>query len=377
MNYYIIPKNKFNIKIELQLKKEILSPYISFSLIFYLNDIYNQLLKIDNKENNNIINYINEIVNPYEFIHTNVPGTEISVSKVKPESNIFFELMEIFNLFNINDIIGIKYKINIAHLTRNNNSTVYLLNMLREFNDDIVFCEDFDFDKLSNIFILNKFHHNFDLFIFELNLNDYIDINTYIKNILLIFSIIIKYQSNQGSTIIKLENIFYKPLVDVLFLFSALYDKIFIVKPTISNITKGERYIICKSFNSINFEESNILNQVEENIIKLLFNNNSFNIDNKNIHSIINNDISYYFLNKLEESNSVIGQQQLEAYDQIINIFKNKNREDKLETIKRNNIQKCIQWCEKNQLPHNKFIEQINIFLNIKKKDSDDQIKID
>jgi hypothetical protein len=91
-------------------------------------------------------------------------------------------------------------------------------------------------------------------------------------------------------------------------------------------------------------------------------------VDN-NIHSIIDNDIPYYFSNKIEESNVVIGQQQLEAYDQIINIFKNKNKDEKIETLKRNHIQKCIQWCEKNQIPHNKFVERVNIFLNAKKKD--------
>jgi hypothetical protein len=104
MNFYIIPKNKFNVDIDLGFKNKIIEPYISHSLIFYLNDIYKQLIKIDNKEYS-IIQYINEIVNPYEFIHTNVPGTQLSVSKVKPESNIFFELMEIFNLFNINLIM--------------------------------------------------------------------------------------------------------------------------------------------------------------------------------------------------------------------------------------------------------------------------------
>jgi hypothetical protein len=371
MNYYIIPRNKFNVDIELQFKNEIIEPYISHSLIFYLNDIYKQLIKIDNKEYS-IIQYINEIVNPYEFIHTNVPGTQLSVSKVKPESNIFFELMEIFNLFNINDVVGIKYKMNIAHLTRNNNSTIYLLNMLREENDDNIFCEDFDYESLFNKFILNKLDNKFDLFIFEFNSNDYIDIKKYIKNMILIFSIIIKYQSSQGTAIIKIDNIFYKPITDILFIFSALYEKVFIVKPTISNITKGERYIICKSFNSNYLEETNILNKIEDKIIKILLDK-----DSSNIHSIINNDIPYYFLSKLEESNVVIGQQQLEAYDQIINIFKNKNREDKLDLLKRNHIQKCILWCEKNQLPHNKFIEQINIFLTTKKKDSDDEIKIE
>jgi hypothetical protein len=372
MNFYIIPKNKFNVDIDLRFKNKIIEPYISHSLIFYLNDIYKQLIKIDNKEYS-IIQYINEIVNPYEFIHTNVPGTQLSVSKVKPESNIFFELMEIFNLFNINEIIGIKYKMNIGHLTRNNNSTIYLLNMLREENDDNIFCEDFDYESLFNKFILNKLDNKFDLFIFEFNSNDYIDIKKYIKNMILIFSIIIKYQSSQGTTIIKIDNIFYKPITDILFIFSALYEKVFIVKPTISNITKGERYIICKSFNSNYLEETNILNQIEDKIINILL----LTKDNSNIHSIINNDIPYYFLNKLEESNAVIGQQQLEAYDQIINMFKNKNREDKLDLLKRNHIQKCILWCEKNQLPHNKFIEQINIFLTTKKKDSDDEIKIE
>ena len=42
-----------------------------------------------------------------------------------------------------------------------------------------------------------------------------------------------------------------------------------------------------------------------------------------NIHSIIDNDIPYYFSNKIEEVNAVIGQQQLEAYDQILNILRN------------------------------------------------------
>jgi hypothetical protein len=95
----------------------------------------------------------------------------------------------------------------------------------------------------------------------------------------------------------------------------------------------------------------------------------------KNIHSIIENNIPYYFSNKIEESNAVIGQQQLEAYDQIINILKNKNRDEKIEILKRNNIQKCIQWCEKNQLPHNKFIDRVNIFLSAKKCDEKEKEK--
>ena len=112
--------------------------------------------------------------------------------------------------------------------------------------------------------------------------------------------------------------------------------------------------------------QTKLLQQLENSLKSIIINNLS---TENNIHSIIDNEIPYYFSNKIEEINAVIGQQQLEAYDQIINIFKNKNKDDKIETLKRNHIQKCIQWCEKNQLPHNKFVERINIFLNAKKKD--------
>ena len=71
----------------------------------------------------------------------------------------------------------------------------------------------------------------------------------------------------------------------------------------------------------------------------------------------------YYFINKIEESNVSIGFQQIEQIDQILNILKNKNKEDKLENLKKNNIQKCIQWCDKFKIPHNKFVEKNNIFL--------------
>ena len=40
MNYYIIPKNNFNINLNFKLTNENIKPYISYSLIFYLKDIY-------------------------------------------------------------------------------------------------------------------------------------------------------------------------------------------------------------------------------------------------------------------------------------------------------------------------------------------------
>lgn len=384
MNYYIIPKNNFNIRLNVLLTSNKIEPYISYSLIFYMNDIYNQLFKLQDNTNNGLIDstipdksitidYVNKIVNPFEFIHSNVPGSTISVSKVKPDSNIFFELMELFQIFNISDVLSLKHKINIAHFTYNYTSTNYLLNVIREENEDLVLSEDFNFDYLYKRFITNKYENKLDLIICEFHPDEYSDTKKYINNMVLVLLIVIKYQMDQGMCVIKIDNILYKAVIDVIFILSSMYDKIYLVKPSISNITKGERYLICKGFNENLCNKNRLLLSVEEHIISKM--NNSELMNDKCINSLIENELPYYLLNRLEESNLVIGQQQLEAYDQIINIFKNKNREEKIENLKRSHIQKCIQWCEKNQLPHNKFIDKMNIFLTPKKKLIDEENK--
>jgi hypothetical protein len=372
MNYYIIPKNNFNINVEIQLINEHVAPIISNSLIFYLNDIHNNLSKIENMtasetlKSNITIDYISKFVNPFEFIRTIVPGYTISVSKIIQNSNIFFELMEIFNLFNTSEFLFSKKQMSIAHFTSNYASTNDLLSIFRNNINDKIINEEFNYDNLINKFIVNKCDIRFDLLICEFNPGDYNDINKYINNMLLIFAILINYQTVNGTCIIKIENVFYKAVIDIIFIFSAIYDKVYLIKPSISQITKGDRYIVCKSYNPT---QPNLLKQVETQIINIL------NEKNKFVFSLLKNDIPYYFLNKLEEINAVIGQQQLEAYDQIINIFKSTNREEKIELLKRNHIQKCIQWCEKNNLAHNKFIDSVNIFFKTKKDidiDNDD-----
>lgn len=363
MNYYILPKNNFNIDIKPIFSNEDVIPCISYSLIHYLNDVYKQLLLLENTSDEFNIEYINKIVNPFEFIHTNVPGSITSVSKVKPESNIFFELMEICQVCNMSSVLSpsICRKMVIAHMTPNHTSTNYLINMLREDCDDTIINEKFDYNYLRDKYLLRTppLGFSIDFFVFEFNDQEYANVKKYLKNMLLMFFIVIKNQNEGGSCIIKIDNIFYKVMVDMLFIFSCVYEKVFIIKPSMSKITKGERYIVCKNRNEKMVSMNSLVSQFQEKIEKCLN-------EELNVHSLISNQIPYHFMNKIEESNAVIGQQQLESYDLIINIFKNKNKDDKIEALKRNHIQKCIQWCERNQLPHNKFTDKINIFLNSK-----------
>jgi hypothetical protein len=140
--------------------------------------------------------------------------------------------------------------------------------MLREENDDFILCQDFNEEKICNLFIKNTFPKQLDLMIFEFEPNDYLDTNKYIRNMLIVFSIIVKNQSTHGTSIIKMDNIFYKPIIDILFSLAALYDKIYLIKPLTTNITKGERYLICKSFNTSSSEQTKIWQQIEEKIVK-------------------------------------------------------------------------------------------------------------
>jgi hypothetical protein len=134
-----------------------------------------------------------------------------------------------------------------------------------------------------------------------------------------------------------------------------------------TNIVNGERIIVCKNF--IQNDEY----WVEHDSIKYLglANDLQLQIENINksgengqlIESIIDNKLPYYFINKIEDSNVNIGHSQIEQLDLILYMIKNKNRDEKIETIKKNNIVKCVQWCEKYKIPYNKCIDKINIFL--------------
>ena len=92
----------------------------------------------------------------------------------------------------------------------------------------------------------------------------------------------------------------------------------------------------------------------------------------QNINSIILDILPCFFINKIDDINIIFGQQQLETIDQMINILKNKNKDEKLDFLKKNNIQKSIIWCEKYKLPHNKIQEKPNIFLPLKNDKADE-----
>jgi hypothetical protein len=131
------------------------------------------------------------------------------------------------------------------------------------------------------------------------------------------------------------------------------------LKPNTSNITTFDRYIICKNFQ---INESKLQNYKFNYYRLLVF---IKKIEDKKIFSIFDFDIPYYFSTKINDINIIIGQQQLEGLNLAINLLKNKNKDDKIELLRKTHIQKSVLWCEKYKIPCNKFSDKVNIFLPI------------
>ena len=146
----------------------------------------------------------------------------------------------------------------------------------------------------------------------------------------------------------------------MLYLLTSMYDRVYITKPTVVNMISSERYIVCKNF-ILNQQTIKTYLEYITNLIFIIKNNTD---NNTIIESLLKNQLPYFFINKIEESNIIIGEQQLENIDNILSLYNNKKRDIKLDLIKKNNIQKCIQWCEKFKIPHTKCLDGSNVFLH-------------
>ena len=359
MSYYLLPKIYNFLNVNPKDDTNDCELYSSFSLYNFYTNTKKQIDILCLKETDESFNSYDElikIVHPYEYIFFKVPGSKFSVSKLKPQTNVFYDLLEIFVTLNILDLY-INKSIKTLHVSLTCEDSNECVQMVRENYADDSFLNFSDNNEEMYKAISNS---KFDFMFFN---KPQTDINLYIVKLIEFVMTILRYQANGGTSIIKIDGIFHKPIVDLIYLLSSLFEKVYIIKPNTNNITTFEKYIVCKNYNVICETKLEIH---KSNYYKL----QSFirNLNDRNIVSIIDYELPCYFVNKIDDINIIIGQQQLESLDQIINIIKNKNKEDRIETIKKSNIQKSVSWCEKLKIPYNRFSEKTNIFLPIIKE---------
>jgi len=336
MSYYTLPKTNTTFLSPIETSTNSYNTCISHN---YLNYYIKNTEAITNicKENGNYT--LNSIFEKFQ---------KTKIFKNNFSFYIFFEICTTFNIFDYYKYQPIK-TLHIINENENENDIKDCINLFHknELNQHICYNE------------LNTDENNYDIMFFNLIINnDLNNLNDYFTYFIKILMTILKNQNTNGISIIKISHIFYKPIVDILFVLCSLYDKVYIIKSKISNKMTFEKYIICFNFTNTSNNITNY-NILQEFLYKIQLNKS-------NILSILNYNISYYFNMKLNDINTIIGQKQIEILDNIINILKSKNVQDKLDLIQNSNIQKCISWCDKHKLPYNKT----NIFL--KKCISDD-----
>jgi 23S rRNA U2552 (ribose-2'-O)-methylase RlmE/FtsJ len=164
----------------------------------------------------------------------------------------------------------------------------------------------------------------------------------------------ISMQSTGGNFVLKVFDIFSNATVDVLYLLSSLYKEVYIMKPKTSRYANSEKYVICKGFN---------LNNAFNKKIIYKFHDNFHNLNSEsNIETFFNFKHDRAYLTRVEEINAIFGENQIENIISTLNLIMNKSTE-KNENLKKANIQKCVQWCEKHNILHHKVIQTVNIFL--------------
>tara|TARA_B110000008_G_C16970278_1_gene563639 strand:+ start:2796 stop:3986 length:1191 start_codon:yes stop_codon:yes gene_type:complete len=396
MLYFLLHQNKYNIK-EDNLKIIIKSIhdkdniYLSQSLLKYLNITKHNISKYGNEWD-----IYKKYTNPYEFIHTNIPYLNFSISKYKPISRAFFKLVEIYNVFDIQN----KFTKNIqtfhlaegpggfieatAKIRNNPNDIYYGMTLLNKKDNSIPgwkksekflnnhknvkleygISQDGDlYNELNFQYCVKKYKNSMNIITGDGGFDFSIDFNSQersaVKIIFIQTAYAIALQKYGGCFILKIYDMFLKSTIDIIMLLSIFYKNVYITKPKTSRYANSEKYIVCCDFKYTN---SGFILKKIFNIIKLL---NNIDFTQNKIHSILNIPINLYLKHQLEEINAIFGQQQIENISNTIKlIYNNDKKKDKLENIKSQNVQKCINWCIQNDIEYNKNSQYSNIFLN-------------
>ena len=287
---------------------------------------------------------------PNYLLVSGIPGKNTFINKIIFKSIVYFDLIEIYNTHHI---IENKVPINSLHVGTNSEESKESLFSKRtiKYDGENHIC----LTQMNNVTYKQIRSLRYNTIFYEIE--DISNVNTYVIQLIQVLMLIINNQTENGNCIIKINYTFHKPVIDMLFILSSMYGKVYITKPTSSNIVTYEKYIVCCGFQE-ETRESNKLNYTT------LFHFLRKYSKEYNIVRLLEYDLPCNFMNKIDDINLIYGQQQLEFMNTIISIMKHKNKVDRLEQALKLNIQKTIQWCVRNNVPYNReYSEKTNLFL--------------
>ena len=389
MTYYLLPRS-YNLlykNIEYNSTPKIPENVISQSLSRYL---YNIKEKITRKEKQ--WDTYKKYTNPYEYIHTCVPLKKKAVSKHKPLSRSYFKMIEIINTFHMQ----FQETMQSFHLAEGPGGFIEALAKMRNCKEDTyigmtllddnkndsnihawkksdhflnaypnVLIEDGK-DETGNIlslenfdYVINKYPSKMDLITADGGFDFSFDFNQQECAIGKLLFAQVAYavclQKKGGNFILKIFDCFMQHSIDILYILSSFYEKVFIMKPQTSRYANSEKYIICTGFLYDNhagfyahfYKCFETMLETYENPLRFL-----------------NDGIPNLFINKMEEYNAIFGQKQIQNIYYTLALMENKSKYEKIDSLIKINIEKSIEWCKKYTVPYNHVNNSTNIFLS-------------
>ena len=376
MLFFLLPNINITIykQIDCIITETIPEIFISNSLSHYLFEIKNKIKKYENEWNE-----YKKYTNPYEFINTIIPNKNKCVAKYKPLSRSYFKMIEIihFLIYGGDAFIENETPIRTFHLaegpggfieaivnTRKNSDDLYYgMTILDDSENNKMYCFpesniqentgrthmnvpgwkksdhflkshpnvviETGSDKTGNILSMENFLYcrekyggTMDLITGDGGFDFSIDFNNQEMNIAgLLFAQLcyaLCLQKQGGVFILKIFDCFMEHTIDILYILSAFYEKVYITKPQTSRYANSEKYLICKNF------------LVKNDAAVFPFLKNAFQkmLDSMGqpqyIFRFLKIPVSTFFLYRIEEYNSIFGQQQIENIYQTIVLIENK-----------------------------------------------------
>ena len=384
MSYYIIPRTYLFTYKNIDFIEGPPKTVVSHSISHYLCSMKEN---ITSKEKQWDI--YKKYTNPYEYIHTVCPFKKKAVSKHKPLSRSFFKMVEIMQAFKMQ----FRGSIRTFHLAEGPGGFIEAVAKMRDNKDDVyigmtllddkksdssipawkksewflksnpnVFLEN-GLDGTGNILSFENFEHvvakypdKMDLITADGGFDFSVDFNQqeiFIGRLLFAqMAFAICLQKYRGKFVLKIFDCFMQHTIDILYILASFYEKVYIMKPNTSRYANSERYIVCIGFLYDN--HTSFYHYIAS----------AFQTMSSNVQRFLNIPISNIFIKKIEDYNAIFGQKQIQNIHFTLSLIENKPKYDKLETLIQNNIEKCMEWCNRYNLPYNVMNVPMNIFLD-------------
>jgi len=193
----------------------------------------------------------------------------------------------------------------------------------------------------------------------------------------------VSLQKPGGTFVLKIFDLFTRVTVDIVHLLAALYTDVIIFKPNTSRVANSEKYIVCKGFKvqpqsagaqmveafSAFFRELDRRSKGKDqqqardecaepvdDVVPAAPISIGAILRSTSLHKL-------HLIHRIEEVNAILGQHQIENIINTVALIHGKSA-DRVESYKKNHIQKCIEWCERYNIPYNKHAVSPNPFIS-------------